>query len=185
MFERFTRSARDAVTAGMRLAAGAYAPEVREEHLALGILDGTGTPALQALEAAGCTAQERADLVDDLTALSHRAGVTEADADALRELGIDVDEVLARLPELARDVMPVRRSRSRRRRFGRVQWSRAAKQALERALREAIDLTDNSIHDGYLLLALLGSRGSVAEVMRARGVSYGAVRRAVAYREAS
>lgn len=192
MFERFTKDARRAVETAQQYAAEVHAVEVREEHLALGVVTATDSPAVSALELAGATAEVRARLQAELIALCRRAGVTDADADALRELGIDVDEVLDRLEELAQVPAGWPATRLRDRLFRRrvsdgtvlpaVPWSDNAKGVLERALREAVDRRDAHIDDGHVLVALLNGDGVVAETMARHDITYTVVRRALAQR---
>lgn len=195
MFERFTQASRDAVIAAQRFASQTLAREVREEHLMLGLLDGDDAASACVLDEIGVTAQARAALVDELLNLSRRAGIGSADAEALRDIGIDVDEVLGRMEELT-DPPDPGISTARRGPFGRrktrkepgrrhVPFSTGAKRTLERTLREALDLRDNHIDSEHMLLALLARGGVVAEALGEHGVTYVDVRRAVTARNAS
>lgn len=192
MFERFTNDARRVAEAAMRYAGDVHAVEVREEHVALGVLDAWESPAITALDEIGASAEVRERLHQDLMALSRRAGVTDTDADALRELGIDVGEVLDRLEDLAQAPAARQPTRLRDRLFRRrasdgatlpaVPWSDNAKGVFERALREATDRHAMQIDNGYLLLALLNGNGVVAETMARHDITYAAIRRALARR---
>lgn len=177
MFSRFTDSARDAITEAARVAAEGNAEHLREEHLALGVLAGTETPATRVLAAVGCEGEARMALVDELTSLSRRGGLGDHDVDALRDLGIDVGDVLDRLEQVAGEA-------PRKQRRKRTSWSVQAKRVMDRTVREVRDLGQMRIDDSHLLLALTGD-GVVAETMAKHGVAYADVRRALAQAQAS
>jgi ATP-dependent Clp protease ATP-binding subunit ClpA len=171
--ERFTRAARQAVHEAVAQAERLDAPEIGPEHLALALLD---APILAEFELA------RDEVVDAFAAARRKGGLSDADTEALRGLGIDVDQIVASVErshgEGALAGSPPRR---RRRFFGNhLPFTAAAKQTLVRCLVEARDLGHSTLGEEHMLLALLAERGLVAEVLEARGVNYVEVRKRVA-----
>ncbi|MFI9007026.1 Clp protease N-terminal domain-containing protein [Actinosynnema sp. NPDC053489] len=172
--ERFTRAARqtvhDAAVQAERLDATGIGPE----HLALALLD---APVLAEFRL------ERDEVVDAFAAARRKGGLSDADTEALRRLGIDVDEIVASVErthgEGALALAPTRR---RRRFFGtHLPFTAAAKKTLVRSLVEARDLGHRALRQEHLLLALLAEPGLVSEVLGARGVNYVEVRRRVVH----
>jgi ATP-dependent Clp protease ATP-binding subunit ClpA len=116
-------------------------------------------------------------------------GLCESDAEALRTLGIDLDEVRRRVEASfgpgALDEIPRRRRRRRRWRRGRCEpaltgylpFMPRAKRALERAAGEAATLGDGHIGMEHLLLGLLDPGGNMAvELLRHLGADPEVVR---------
>lgn len=185
MFERFTDSARAAVI-GARLEAVALGDDrIGTEHLLVAAL-ADDTPVTQALARLGLTAERvRQRLVD-----GRGAGFT-ADDDALRELGIDIDEVRRRAEErfgpgaLDRPVPERRSRRSRRRRecgplgHGHLPFTPEAKKSLELALREALRLHSGEIAVDHIVLGLVRADGAATRLVTALGADPAAVRKAV------
>jgi hypothetical protein len=98
MFERFTKDARDVVQGAVGYAEEARAQTVDPEHLLLALLDREGSRASFALAALGVAG--RGDAVRQaLTEARRRAGLSQAETDALAGLGIDVSEIVARVEE--------------------------------------------------------------------------------------
>ena len=85
MFERFTKNARTAVIGAQDEARQFHHDSIRDDHLLLSLL-GNPSIAQRILTGAGADLETVRDLV-------RRAGAPEQDADALRSLGIDLDEV--------------------------------------------------------------------------------------------
>ncbi|WP_367134475.1 Clp protease N-terminal domain-containing protein [Saccharothrix sp. HUAS TT1] len=171
--ERFTRAARQAVHDAVTQAERLDAPEIGPEHLALALLD---APVLADFDLS------RDEVVDAFAAARRKGGLSDADTEALRRLGIDVDRIVASVErshgEGALAEGPVRR---KRRFFGNhLPFTASAKKTLERSLVEARDLGHGRLDQEHLVLALLAERGLVAEVLGAHGVSYVEVRKRVA-----
>ncbi|MGH3095704.1 MAG: Clp protease N-terminal domain-containing protein [Streptosporangiales bacterium] len=198
VFERFTGSARSVVVDAQRVAFEGRAREIRNDHLMVAVLHGQGGVGVRVLTAAGLGENDRAALLDELAVLNRRAGIGGGDAEALRDIGIDVDEVLGRMGELlaepdsqpaSRRSLPGRARAGAGRLLGRrgggpsvVRFSTDAKHTLERTLREALDLRDRHIDEAHILLALVSRPGVVAETLQRYGVTYAGVRRAVSAR---
>lgn len=170
--ERFTRAARQTVHEAVVQAEQLDAPEIGPEHLALALLD---APVLADFSL------PRDEVVEAFAAARRKGGLSEADTEALRRLGIDVDQIVASVERSYGEGALAGAPRRRRRFFGNhLPFTAAAKKTLERSLIEARDLGHGTLGQEHLLLALLAARGLVAEVLEARGVSYAEVRKRVA-----
>lgn len=143
MFERFTRSARTAVEQATAFARQSGAAETRPEHLFAAVLADDEGGAVRALTDAGASVGK---LRAELDRLRHRYvdGLDGDDADALRAIGIDLDQVVRRLGRS--QPAPT---------HGRPRFSRQSRKVLELSLREAVSLRHTSIGTEHLLLALV------------------------------
>ena len=171
MFERFTRPARDVVTRATAYAVAATAGETRPEHLLRALLDDESSLAVVVLVDAGAPVARLREELD-----RHRAryvdGLDDDDAEALRAIGIDLDEVVRRIDRNLGGprVTPLR-----------PRFSRESKKSLELALREAIALQHRSIGAEHLLLGVVRSGDRVvADTLAACGVEPANLRRRVA-----
>ncbi|AIV34267.1 MULTISPECIES: Clp protease N-terminal domain-containing protein [Streptomyces] len=171
MFERFTKDARAVVQGAVEHAEAAGAGTVEPEHLLLALLDREGSRASFALAALG--AGEHQDAVrQELRDARRRAGLSQAETEALAGLGIDVSEIVARVEE-AHGVGAMSGDRKDRRWWsGHRSFSRGAKDVLEKALRVAVARRDRHIGDEHLLLALVLRPGVPAEVLAGHGVTH-------------
>lgn len=186
MFERFTSSAREVVRGAVNYADGTGGGTgdgtVGEAELLLALLDRTGTPAAEVLTALG-TAGRRAAIERDLAAVRRRGGISAEDAKALAGLGIDVEEVVARVEGVhgaGALAGPAAAPRRRRGRPLRRPFTREAKSVLERSLRMSVGRGDKRIGDEHLLLALTARPGLAAHVLADHGVTYIQVEQALA-----
>jgi ATP-dependent Clp protease ATP-binding subunit ClpA len=188
MFERFTEPAREVVVLAQGEARTLRHGYIGTEHLLMGVLrEGTGVGS-RVLEGLGIGLETvRADVVNVIG-----RGPTqgeEQDAEALRAIGIDIDEVRRRIEEafgpgaLDRSV----RGRRRRRRAGRcspvghIPFTPKAKKVLQLSLREATALGHNYIGTEHILLGLVREHEGVAsQLLRDRGAGERDVRRLVA-----
>ncbi|KAA0118621.1 Clp protease N-terminal domain-containing protein [Mycolicibacterium sp. P9-22] len=149
MFERFSRTARVAVVLAQEEARDLGSDEIRPEHLLVAVLQSAGSGLDSLLAGHGLTvtavrSRLAADVLDD------------ADADALRTIGIDlkaVQDSVAR--SFGADALDNALSRSGRRRRRHLPFTRAAKKSLELSLREALAHKDNIIGCEHLLLGIL------------------------------
>lgn len=172
MFERFTKPARAVVTAAGEYAVEATASEVRPEHLLRGILDQQGCLALEVLAGLGAAPEELRTVLDGLS-LRYVDGLDADDAEALRAIGIDLDEVVRRIDRNLGG-SHVRRGRQPR-------FSRDSKKVLELALREALALRHNYIGTEHLLLGLVrGGDRVVADTIAAFDIDHRTLRATVA-----
>jgi ATP-dependent Clp protease ATP-binding subunit ClpA len=186
VFERFTDRARESVVqaqAEARLLRHGY---IGTEHLLLGILrEGSGVGA-RVLEWLGIDLERiRADVVRVIG--EGLSGANESDAEALRAIGIDVDEVRRRIEETfgpgALDRPPGRRRWGRARcgpMPGHIPFTARAKKVLELSLREARALGHGYIGTEHILLGLVREReGLAAQILNDRGADDREVRRLV------
>ncbi|GAA2821791.1 Clp protease N-terminal domain-containing protein [Saccharopolyspora taberi] len=174
MFERFTSAAKQAVTGAVREAQQQRAPEITSEHLLLAVL-GNPTGAGRMLAEHGVT---RDDITTAHAEARRRGGLTDADASALRDLGIDVDSVVHSVED-THGPGALAAGRRRRSRFGlrrHIPFGTEAKKILEGSLREALDLGNRAIGDEHFLLAILQRATAASEVLDRNGITYASVR---------
>ncbi|MEU9352723.1 Clp protease N-terminal domain-containing protein [Streptomyces griseoloalbus] len=173
MFERFTKDAREVVKGAVGHVGG-RAGTVDPEHLLLALLDREGSRASFALAALG-PGERKESVRRALEEARRRAGLSQAETDALAGLGIDVSEVVARVEE-AHGVGAMSGDRKDKGWWtGRRSFSRGAKDVLEGALRVAVARRDRHIGDEHILLALTARPGVPAEVLADHGVTYASV----------
>ncbi len=155
MFERFTLDTRAAVVLAHEEARELGTREIDPLHLLLGALRAAGHDLSPVLSGYGLTADVvRARLVETSSADDS----CDEDADALRAIGIDLSAVrdsVARTFGADAFDQALRKSGRRRRRRGHLPFTRAAKKALELALREALAHKDKEIRCEHLLLGIL------------------------------
>ncbi|MGH3620404.1 MAG: Clp protease N-terminal domain-containing protein [Sciscionella sp.] len=181
MFERFTREARAVVIEAQVLARSWTDGEIRAEHLLGALASRTDTAAGELL---AVHRLDPAALSEELRRARRRGGLSDADSAALRQFGIDVDEVVERV-ESVHGRGALDRSSSRRRRWsfaqrsdaGHVPFATESKRVLERSLREAQVLGDNHIGTEHLLLALSRRATVASDVLRRHGLSHDGIRR--------
>ncbi len=188
MFERFTDRARESVVQAQVEARELRHGYIGTEHLLLGILrEGTGVGA-RVLNGLGIdVGTARADVV---ALIGEPLKTDENDAEALRAIGIDVEEVRRRIEEtfgpgaLDRRVRPRWRSLGRGRCApisGHIPFTPRAKKVLELSLREAVALGHNYIGTEHILLGLVREReGIAAQLLQNRGAGDREIRRLVA-----
>jgi len=212
MFERFTDGAREVVVRAQHEARSLGHEWIGTEHLLVATLADPGSQLVQSLGRLGLTAEAvRAEVVREVGRGriggwtddgGHDGGDREeGDAAALRDLGIDLDDVRRRVEErfgpgaLDEAVRPRRRlldrlrpawRRPRARRCGRehrhgghIPFTPRSKKALELALRESLRLRSKEIGAGHLILGTLGTDGLAGLLVTRLGVSTDDVRRAV------
>jgi ATP-dependent Clp protease ATP-binding subunit ClpA len=183
MFERFTVAAREVVTSAQYEREAMQHRFVGTEHLLLGLLNEGAGAAYTVLTRAGLT---RALVREDVKRFIGDTPLGEADAAALRVIGIDLDEVRAKVeqqfgPGSLRPPAPPRQGLF----FGRRgslavggRFSARAKKVLELALREAIQLHHRSLGPEHILLGLLREgEGLGAQILHERGIVSSDVRR--------
>jgi ATP-dependent Clp protease ATP-binding subunit ClpA len=169
MFERFTASARATVVRAQEEAQDAGDGYIGTEHVVIALAQDDGV-AGQVLRSAGVTAQ-------DLRQSRIREDVDDGgrlDANALRSIGIDLDDVRRSVEETfgegALDSSPAPASR-RRWPGNHIPFSARAKKSLERGLRQALMLGDTRIGSEHLLIGVLDEgTGAGVRLLRDRGV---------------
>ncbi len=174
MFERFTRNARTVVLQAVEMARSSGAREVLPAHFFAAVVEADGTLAAHVLEGLGASRPDLLQVVGHLTG-RHPGDLSEDDAEALRVLGIDLDEVVRHIEHDlggTPDTSAVRRSRPR--------LSRGATKVLELSLREAIRLGDAFIGPEHVLLGLIRTEDDdVLRTLAAFDLTPDDVRRAV------
>lgn len=192
MFERFTEDARSLVIEARAEARALGHGWIGTEHLLLAALL-PGSFVRPALREAGLTH----DAVRDRVVRDLGRGQDDGGAEALRSLGIDVDEVTRRveaafgpgaLEPPARDRAPrpwrtrlraLLASPRRSRVGGHIPFTRLAKQSLELALRESLRLRSGEITAAHVVLGTMAAGGLASRTAVALGVPPEDVRRAV------
>lgn len=136
MFERFAAESREVVVAARRHAESFGHRQVNTEHLLLALVE-QGDVTSRVLTEAGLTP----------SLLNGSLGI---DRTALEFLGIDLEQVLARV----REMFPNEVARPS---LKGVHFAAETKKALEISLREAIRLSDRHIGTEHILLGILRS----------------------------
>ena len=157
MFERFADGARSVVVAAQQEAARVHEPHVEASHLLVGAAIAADEPLRVLLGEVGLTVD---GLRSERAARAAESPFGPEDAAALEAIGIDLDEVRARLEATFGEGVLDRGNPARRglaNRFGHLPFDRAAKKSLELALREAIARRERVIRPEHILLGLLRS----------------------------
>ncbi|MGZ4783331.1 MAG: Clp protease N-terminal domain-containing protein [Oryzihumus sp.] len=182
MFERFTKRARQVVVQSLEEARAERQGEVHPEHLLLALLHDPDCLAVRVMTELGA-GPEAVRLAIEAQHQAPASGLGESDAEALRAIGIDLDEVLrsveANLGGGLGDPI-AEEDLGRRGRRGRKPFAPESRKVLELALREAISLKHGWIGTEHLLLGLLRlDRGAAHEALAGLGLRYRDVRAAV------
>lgn len=193
MFERFTTAAREVVKRAVTEAERRDSPVIGVEHVLLALHEEPESAA--ALRGAGLGDEELAELLADVERAARRGGLGEADAEALRSIGIDLDAIVdgveathgpgALAPPQRRHRLSswARVHRWRRRRAGHGRpvappagrrhrpFTPDAKRVLERSLREAVDQGSRELRPVHILLGVATGDDPVGQALAARGVT--------------
>ncbi len=163
MFERFTKSARTAVTLAQEEARMLDRPQIGTEHVLIALAGDGPDPAAAALRSAGVTAGR-------LRAAAGALSADRLDAEALALLGIDLDQVRRAAEErFGRGALDVPSAAHAS--WGHLPFSVPAKQALASAVRHSAALRTGSISSGHLLLGVLDdAETAAARVLATCGV---------------
>jgi ATP-dependent Clp protease ATP-binding subunit ClpA len=179
MLERFSKTARGAVTRARDEAQSLHDGHIGPEHLLLALLDEHPEPepgAPPSVAAAVLTGR-------GVTAARVRSALTQSpepdlDAEALASLGIDLEKVRAAAeasfgPGVLDPPQDAARAGS-----GRIAFGKPAKKVLELAVRAAVAERSPTITSGHLLIGVLGSgfSGAVEQLLAEAGVDQAAVR---------
>jgi ATP-dependent Clp protease ATP-binding subunit ClpA len=202
MFERFTAEARALVVGAQEQARALAHPYIGTEHLLLALL-ATGDGASELLRERGVTVEVARATIEQYVGRP-QGWLSPADAEALRAIGIDLDEVRRRLSEnFGPDPLCMPPEQPVRRRFGlrrirrgsgpprpgaHIPFTPRAKKVLELSLREALRLKHRSIGTEHILLGLIREgEGLAALVLTKAKIDLADLRRAVeiSFREAA
>lgn len=175
MFERFTAAARETVVQAQVRARELGHGSIGPEHLLLGVLADTAGPAARALAAEGL---DEATVHERVVARDRARGQAahEADAEALRAIGIDLDAVRDQVettfgPSALQEDSPRRGGLVQRLKGSHLAFEPAAKQTLVLALREAVALRSGRVGTEHLLLGLLRLEGGPVEPLLGDGAT--------------
>ena len=169
MFERFTDRMRGVLVAAQVEATALGHDFLGTEHLLLGLLVEREGVAGRILSADGLTLDGAREQVRRIIGPRH-PGAGIADADALRAIGIDLDEVRATVEaSFGPGALDRPGRRGRRGMTGGPSFVPRAKKAMELSLREALALGHGYIGTEHLLLGILRLGEGVAyEILDAR-----------------
>ena len=175
MFERFTAQARSVAVRAQHEARELGHTAIGTEHVLLALLAERPSAGARVLDALGIDPEE----VRRLAARRSRhggAGLDDEDAEALRIVGIDLDEIR----QATEEVFGPGALGSRRKARGHLPFSRRAKAVLELALREALRLDHPYIGTEHVLLGLVREgHGTGAAILGELGVTPERVREEV------
>lgn len=178
MFERFTPAARSVTMRAEQEGRELGYPGVTAAHLLIALAWDGGELAHRVLADLRFDRAEAKGTLRRALDPSQRP-LDDDDAEALRSLGIDVEEV-RRAIEASFGTGALEHAQERFRLSGRIPFTPEAKKGLELALREALRLGDRHIGPEHLLLGIVRDAGSSADaLLRAQGIGPQAVRDAV------
>lgn len=172
MFERFTPEARRILTGGVEISRQLEHDYLGTEHLLLALAGAGPNVATRALIAHGFDPVRAREDLETIVG-SDPDDLGEADAVALRSIGVDLGEVRRRIEASFGPGALERRRRWHGRRRTRVcslPFMPKAKQALELALREAIRLHQRWVGPEHVLLGLLRLDAMSTQLIRAQGI---------------
>jgi ATP-dependent Clp protease ATP-binding subunit ClpA len=172
VFAKFNKSAKSVVIGALRAAEKARSPQIAEEHMLLGLLGQDDSKAAVVLAPHNVPKDEVSRAYREAAKV---AGMSQADAAALRELGIDLDEVIASVRrEHGEDALTVPSPGVRR---GRTRgFNDDVRKIIVNAVREAEQMGDRHLGAEHLLLALLSGGTVAADALAAHGVNYEGVK---------
>jgi ATP-dependent Clp protease ATP-binding subunit ClpA len=165
MFERFTADARNTIIGAHLQARRLGHDQISPEDVLLAAVSDTAKSPGRILRECGLDPER---LASDMSLLG------QADADALRQIGIDLDSVRRRIEEIfGAGALDQPRTRGTgwlggRRAGGHLPFSVLAKNALEQALRQALALGHNFIGAEHVVLGLLATDDAPAAVTLTR-----------------
>ena len=164
MFERFSKAAKVAVIVAQEEARELRSPHIGVEHLLLGVLAEPEPPLRNLLTGLGITLDGAREQVSRKRSTEP---LGDADAEALKSIGIDLDAVRESLQaSFGKDALDRGTPEPRRRwRGGHIPFTREAKKVLELSLREALVHKDNHIGSEHVLLGIVRAPSPVAEAI--------------------
>jgi len=180
----FTPAAKRALFEASRRARIEDAPELRTDHLLLGLLDVPDSAAAQLLAEFGIP-EAREHLIAAFRAVDRRGGLSDSDLDAPAGLGIEVETIVERVEQnLGANALSATRT-GRRRGWpapgrGMVAFSRDMYRTIHSAVIEMKETRSKNVGPEHLLLALLQRPGIVSEVLADYELTYPEARRYLA-----
>jgi len=178
MFERFTPDARLLVVGAQDVAREAGSGEISPAHLLAVLVKTEHGDGARILAELGVSAD---DVLGELARVRRRGGMSDADAEALSELGIDIEQIVERVEQThGPDALANRRGPVKR---GHIPFATQSKKTLEMSLREAVRMGDKHVGQECILLALAQQQGT-DDVLARHGADYQTLRRIVQQRKA-
>ncbi|GAA4541864.1 Clp protease N-terminal domain-containing protein [Amycolatopsis samaneae] len=183
MFERFTPDARFAVVDAQRLALEMGSLEIEPLHLLAELVRSGDSDTSRLLARLGVS---RDDIAGELDRFRRRGGITDTDAEALTELGIDVEQIVERIEQAHGPgaLAGPGQGRARRGKRSHLPFATATKKVIEGSIRQAMENGDKVLGQDHLLLALAAQQGVAADLLARHGADYLTLRRAMREREA-
>lgn len=175
MFERFTAQARSVAVRGQQEARGLGHSAIGTEHVLLGLLAERPSAGARVLDGFGLDLDEVRRIV---ARGSHHGRNTfgDEDVEALRTVGIDLDEIR----HAAEEAFGPGALEGRPNAPGHLPFTPRAKAVLELALREALRLGHRHIGTEHILLGLVREgHGTGPKILQEHGLELGRVREAV------
>ncbi|MFC0448735.1 Clp protease N-terminal domain-containing protein [Rhodococcus jostii] len=169
MFERFSTDARAVVIGAQQEARELKSPQIGPEHLVLALLSVKTEPVHGILADAGIEEEK-----SRATVATHGTALSDADAEALESIGIDLDAVRQSLEQnFGKGVLDPEEPSEKRGWFGRksghIGFTRDAKKAIELSLREALARKDDHIGAEHVLLGVLRvADGTTRQILEVR-----------------
>ncbi|GAB3453118.1 Clp protease N-terminal domain-containing protein [Actinophytocola sediminis] len=173
MFERFTKVAKRLVLDAVTEAEHARADTITAEHLMLALLrDGTRSGPL--LADAGLT---REAIRAEFASANRRAGLTESEAKALGDLGIDLTAIVDRVEATHGKNALAPTPRPRRLLLNHIPFSPEAKSVLNNSLAQAREHGARHIADEHFLLAMAAANTRLpATILAAHGLPHATIK---------
>ncbi|MFD9893948.1 Clp protease N-terminal domain-containing protein [Amycolatopsis sp. NPDC059027] len=180
MFERFTPDVRFALVDAQRLATEMGSREIEPLHLLAELVRSADSDASRLLTRLGVS---RDDIAGELERFRRRGGITDTDAEALTELGIDVEQIVERVEQTHGPGALAGPGQGRRGKRT-LPFAPTTKRLIEGCLRQAIEIGDKTLGQDHLLLALAAQQGVAADLLARHGADYPTLRRAMRERKA-
>jgi len=174
MFERFTADAREVVVEAQQDAIRLDSPQIDALHLLAALLHFPDSKAGSLLTGFGLALD---DVAAETARVRRRGGITEADAEALGEFGIDVETILDRIEQAHGPNALVGGAGGRKRRH--IPFADESKKVLQVCLKEVISLGGKELGTEHILLALTALRGPAADVLARFDVDAPRIRQAL------
>lgn len=161
MFERFSHDAREIIAAAYERVADQNAQEINNMDVLAALLRFPASGAGRLLVRLGVALE---DVGAEVQRVRRRGGITEADARALGEFGIEVDHIVDRIEQIhgANAIANARKGPGHPR---RIPLADDSKKTLEVSLKEVVRLGARHLGSEHILLALAILRGPAADIL--------------------
>jgi ATP-dependent Clp protease ATP-binding subunit ClpA len=171
MTGKFASSARAVMTDALRQARSEGSAVIREEHLLAALMH---QPVTRTIIGRSIQVEDVDAMLAEIRVGWRRGGLSAEEADALRSLGIDLDELVDRVEaELGEGALDQTRQASRR--TWRTFTSAETSLVLVAARRQAGAAGTKELTAAHLLAGLVAQPGVVADVLARRGLTASSV----------